>query len=342
MMKVLLLGANGWLAQFLHHDFIEWQKGSQSFELICTYHNTDPSWIAGESKFHLSLDSPTAVQEILSKVKPDIILHFAAVSSPAKCHQDEALAFSVNAPMHIIDAVKLICPSCLYIFTSTDMVYDGEHAPYLPENITHPVNIYGKTKLSFERALLDNLPNSIILRLSNMLGPNYQYQPCGEKFLEFLKKAHAKNQFIGLKADEIRSFVDVRDVTTLILRIIEKYSASSREDLSWIPTGTNSNSTSSRIYNVGGPVGLSRFDLARLYCAAVDSELVIQSQDFSQKESDTKERKEWDIFIMLPAPRTDVVISQLVNPRDITMDITLTEDVWNMKFRHVSEYIHLY
>ena len=88
------------------------------------------------------------------------------------------------------------------MFTSTDMVYDGEHAPYNAEtaetaaasdaaataavdsatNHTSPVpvNIYGETKLAFERCVLQRLQHGTVLRLSNMIG-ECEYNECVSK-----------------------------------------------------------------------------------------------------------------------------------------------------------------
>ncbi len=47
----------------------------------------------------------------------------------------------------------------------------------------HAVNLYGASKLDFERYLLDGrtgLDNAVVFRLSNVIGPG------GDKFLDFL------------------------------------------------------------------------------------------------------------------------------------------------------------
>jgi len=82
-------------------------------------------------------------------VKFDAIVHLAAISSPAKCEEDPGLAYEVNCPA---DLLELGAP---VIYASTDQVYDGTK-PFNEEDadIPNPANVYGRTKLSFERALL--------------------------------------------------------------------------------------------------------------------------------------------------------------------------------------------
>jgi dTDP-4-dehydrorhamnose reductase len=51
-----------------------------------------------------------------------------------------------------VDAVRRHVPHCLLVFTSTDLVYDGEGPPYVadPAAPPRPATVYGETKLAFE------------------------------------------------------------------------------------------------------------------------------------------------------------------------------------------------
>jgi dTDP-4-dehydrorhamnose reductase len=374
--RILLIGANGWLAQFLHHRLLE-TSFPVSFLLYTTYHSTKPFWLNEELSYSMNLEDEDSVKAVITTVKPDIILHLAAMTSPVRCHQDPALAQSINSPSHLMQIVKTVSPHALYIFTSTDMVYDGNNAPYNPVPDPSPVNVYGKTKLDYEQQLLKNLPNAIILRLSNMLGPRYQYNPCGEKFLEFLSKAFQKKEFIGLKSDEIRCFVNVEDVVELILRMMERYFTHFQKDSSsnWMPDSTG------RIYNVGGPVGLSRVDLAETLCKLYQTNLIIfkdrahyalhagsaeKDAQVEGEEDASFNENNWKVFLMpsstasLPPTtpneknnnydnndnnnnsNSSVVITSagsVINPRDISMNIQKTEKDWGIQFKPAIEYL---
>jgi dTDP-4-dehydrorhamnose reductase len=327
--RILLIGANGWLAQFLHHRLLE-ASFPVSFLIYTTYHSTKPFWLNEELSYSMNLEDEESVKAVITTVKPDIVLHLAAMTSPVRCHQDPALAQSINSPSHLMEIVKTVSPHALYIFTSTDMVYDGNSAPYDPVSDPSPVNVYGKTKLDYEHQLLKNLPNAIILRLSNMLGPRYQYNPCGEKFLEFLSKAFQKRELIGLKSDEIRCFVNVDDVVELILRIMERYFTHSQKDSSsnWMPD-------SCRIYNVGGPAGLSRVDLAETLCKLYQTNLIIfkdrahyalhapsagEDAQVEGVEDESFNENNWKVFLMAsstsPVPPPPSSLPPATTPND--------------------------
>lgn len=42
------------------------------------------------------------------------------------------------------------------IYISSDYVFDGTNPPYREEDVPSPLNLYGKTKLEGEKAVLEN------------------------------------------------------------------------------------------------------------------------------------------------------------------------------------------
>ena len=63
---------------------------------------------------------------------------------------------------------KIHAHAC-FVFLSTDQVYDGLAAPYTETSAAAPVNVYGQSKLSLERALTAALPSrSVCLRSSRL------------------------------------------------------------------------------------------------------------------------------------------------------------------------------
>ena len=205
----------------------------------------------------------------------DAIVHLAALSSPGYCENNASDAWKVNCP---IDLLSFGAP---IIYLSTDQVYEGTKS-YYHEDIdeTLPVNVYGKTKLAFERVLLGTKeilsekelggytseyipestsspnPKSIILRSSLILGgPTPLKNGCRKgsfpSFLQFiesrLKSSTATNYF----TNEYRSVVHVQDVMRAIKHFLHK--AIESEDKA---------QERARVYNLGGSTRVSRYDIA--------------------------------------------------------------------------------
>lgn len=127
-----------------------------------------------------------------------------------------------------MEALKRYNPDCRLVYSSTDLVYDGESPPYKANTLLpKPESIYGLTKLSFEEHVL-SLKNGVILRLSNMLGPPFVYRNAGTKFLQWLLESYKKKDTVGLRYDEIRSFVLVNDVIDIINNLLMRTSTALR------------------------------------------------------------------------------------------------------------------
>jgi dTDP-4-dehydrorhamnose reductase len=139
----------------------------------------------------------------ISSLKPSCIIHLAAISSLVVCNNDNNQADQCNSPIAMIDSIKQYCPDCLFVFSSTDLIYDnGLNPPYQATTLDSvsylPLNIYGQTKLNFEKSVLQ-LNNGIVLRLSNMISNKpYAYEDVGVKFLQFLQNSMDSKSFIGI------------------------------------------------------------------------------------------------------------------------------------------------
>ncbi|MGH2971570.1 MAG: SDR family oxidoreductase [Gaiellaceae bacterium] len=116
------------------------------------------------------------------------------------------------------------------IHLSTDLVFDGEHAPYAEDDEPRPVSEYGRAKLAAE-ALVP--PDGLIVRTSLLYGKAGGPQ-----------EALAARDDVVFHTDEIRSPIHVSDLAAALLEL-------ARLDR----TG---------VLHVAGPDAVSRLELARL------------------------------------------------------------------------------
>lgn len=357
--KVLIVGGNGWLAQHLHYALLR----DTSLDVYATYTHSTPSHILPHHLVYLDLANPDTIHHAIHSTHPDIIIHLAALTSPFTCHSNPTLANTINAPRSMLEVVKQVCSGCRYIFTSTDMVYDGAHAPYSveeyllsPSHTPSPVNTYGLTKLVYEHALLQSDLDVYVLRLSNMIGAPYTYTPFGGKFLEFLYATYLNylhfplasdeggggmnNMVIGLKDYERRSFVDIDDVVRVISTLI--HTKSSSDDL-----GEGGISRKDRVLNIGGKQGVSRLGLAKIVADVLGVELVVVKCSEQVDWSVVDRRKQWVVnAIHDDSPTTTAIYANedggfdgLQSPKDITMVVEETEKVLGMEFTDLYEVV---
>ena len=217
----------------------------------------------------------------------DAIIHLAALSSPGYCEQNAALTYKVNCP---IDLLKFNAP---IIYLSTDQVYEGNKHYYVEDiDETVPVNVYGRSKLAFERVLLrrsdadghvrallndreigandtcrrllqgitidSTTPsahsNSVILRSSLILGPPPPLENGCKKgaYPSFLQFIEGRLQNSSPTEYFVNEFRSVVHIQDVITAI--------RHFLENGTATTQNNDV--RIYNLGGSARVSRYDIA--------------------------------------------------------------------------------
>ena len=221
----------------------------------------------------------------------DAIIHLAALSSPGICEQNASLAYQINCPTELL---KFNAP---IIYLSTDQVYEGKKQYYEEDtDETVPVNVYGRSKLAFERVLLreggddgqnrpqlaerevgsdiyckrhlqditvDRMipsahPNSVILRSSLILGPppplaNGCKKGSYPSFLQFIESRLRSSTPTEYFVNEFRSVVHIYDVIKAVRHFLENGITT---------TSSNRESTTVKVYNLGGSARVSRYDIA--------------------------------------------------------------------------------
>mmetsp|Transcript_24399 Transcript_24399/g.35842 ORF Transcript_24399/g.35842 Transcript_24399/m.35842 type:complete len:563 (+) Transcript_24399:505-2193(+) len=332
--RVLVVGGSGWLGQRICKNFLH---STMDVELHVTYTSTEPVFMPHKKhcyKVDFS-DSSSGIEDVIEKVVPDVVIHTAAQSSPARCASDPSTAYKINCPVELVVAIKQYCPSSLLLFMSTDLVYSGDEAcvPFFPGiPVSTPSTVYGKTKSSFENEVL-TLSHGLILRLSNMIGGGYVYTPpCNGgsvKFLQWVNTCCLKKDMISLKSDEYRSFVFVNDVVKLISSITEAYLSNdlSENHICW----------QQRVYNVGGPQGLSRLQFAEIVARAQGCTLKVCNTSDTSDNDDSKGRNKWMVTSVLSAEMRNTGSPSEFPPQNVTMDSSLTTTHFGVEFQSIED-----
>lgn len=117
------------------------------------------------SRDELDVTDAAAVAAYVASLRPDIILHAAALTDNREIEASPAAALDVN----ILGTVNL-AKACLgtrtrLVFLSTDYVYKGDQGDYAETSELLPSNLYAWTKLAGE-ATVRSVPNHLIIRTS--------------------------------------------------------------------------------------------------------------------------------------------------------------------------------
>lgn len=129
--------------------------------------------IPGLSYTTVSLfDMPAVEQDILEK-RIDILVHTAAMVSVDGCEENPEAAEKINTC--VTAELSELCKKhrIKMVYISTDAVFDGEDSRlYTEEDKVNPLNVYGRTKLNGEAAVL-KYPENLVFR-TNIYGINIQ------------------------------------------------------------------------------------------------------------------------------------------------------------------------
>ena len=99
---------------------------------------------------------PALMGEAIGSARPDAVIHCAAYTDVDGCEGDPERAHRVNTEgvRVVAEAAERSGPGARVVAVSTDYVFDGTKAgPYVESDPTHPLGVYGRTKLGGEQAL---------------------------------------------------------------------------------------------------------------------------------------------------------------------------------------------
>lgn len=154
-MRILITGSNGMLG----HDLIKVLEDSH--DLILTTSKT------------LDIADKEHVLEFIVENKPDIVINSAAYTNVDGCEENPDLAYAVNGEG--VRNLALACREidCSLVHISTDYIFNGENTrPWVEDDETGPISVYGKSKLKGEKAIMEILDKYFIIRTAWLYGLN--------------------------------------------------------------------------------------------------------------------------------------------------------------------------
>lgn len=203
-MKVFITGANGFLGQ---HLSIYMHNNKYEVYAVSRGENKIPD--AKISYFNLELTNKELVIAMISTIRPDVIIHTAAMSKPDECHlnRETCLLNNVTVTEYLLEAAKQV--SARFIYISTDFVF-GEGGPHSELSVPDPLNFYGESKL-----MAENLVKNSGLH-QNIVRPVFIYGALWEglrpSFIHWVKKKLESKQSIKVVIDQHRTPTFVLDI----------------------------------------------------------------------------------------------------------------------------------
>lgn len=168
-MKMVITGASG----FLGSRAAQYYK--EKYEVVTPVHA------------EMDITDSEAVKRYMERMKPDVIIHCAAVSDVGACDREPERTWKINVTgsENIAKAARDMGARCL--LCSSDQVYFGSavQTPHTEDEPLAPCNEYGRQKLTMEQRCLRHNPDSVLLRLSWLYDENRRN---GQEHDNFMRK----------------------------------------------------------------------------------------------------------------------------------------------------------
>ncbi|MCB2202851.1 dTDP-4-dehydrorhamnose reductase [bacterium] len=102
----------------------------------------------------IDMSNPDSIRETVREVEPNLIVNATAYTNVDKAESEPELAMAINGTGVGILAEEAKRLKAALIHYSTDYLFDGTKGePYSEEDEPNPINVYGETKLTGERAV---------------------------------------------------------------------------------------------------------------------------------------------------------------------------------------------
>ncbi len=232
-MKVFISGASGLVGSNCLKHFTE-----MGWEAIGSYY----SFQTDDTVFYDSLLPDHPENFNILEFAPDYIIHCGALTHVDYCetHEEESFEKTVQSTINLIKIANQLGAGMVYL--STDYVFDGKHGPYSETDPVCPISVYAHHKLQAEKLVLKDIPNALVLRVTNVYGNELR----GKNFVARIIDQCQKHEKLTLKlpVDQYASPANAWDIARAMFLLLRDGKKG--------------------IYNIGGSEYINRVELAKI------------------------------------------------------------------------------
>ncbi len=241
--RVLMTGGTGFVGGHLCPRIAaEWPEAHR----VIVTRPGDPVTREGYATQALELTDRAAVDALVGREKPDLVLHLAAQSSVgAGARHEDTWRINAEATLHLASAIARHAPEATVFFVSSAEVYGRGFDEGLATEATkpQPMNAYARSKLSAEMMLSDVLAKDnalITARAFNHTGPGQDTRfvlPAFAAQISAIEAGRVAPKLMVGNLEAQRDFLDVRDVCDAYLTLLRGVTAGCRETVN-VASGT--------------------------------------------------------------------------------------------------------
>lgn len=210
MTKFLVTGSSGLVGRQIVKDLVV-----ENFEVYSCYHVEKPEF---GTLTHLDISKKDEIINTLQTLKPDVIIHLAAMTDVDLCETQKELAVLINTKATEVLAREAAKHNAFFVYMSTDYVFDGKTGMKNESDDPSPVNFYGKSKLDAEIVLNNLLSSYAIIRTSTPFG----IHPKKKSFPLWIKENLESKKEIPVLVDQYTSPTFVPNLSKMLIEVITR------------------------------------------------------------------------------------------------------------------------
>ena len=206
-MKFLVTGSAGLIGSQVVKDLVQ-----QNHTVYSCYHDQKP--LQGIPT-PLDLADSNKIIQTIQKIKPDRIIHLAAMTGVDLCETEKELTTIINTKATEILAKQAAKQNAFFLYVSTDYVFDGINGMKKEDNLPNPLGFYGKSKLEGELVLNQLASNWCIARTSSPFG----IHSTKKSFPLWIKENLEVKKAIPVLVDQFTSPTYVPNLSKMLIEI---------------------------------------------------------------------------------------------------------------------------
>ncbi len=176
------------------------------------------------SRAECDLENATQIRKAIQEADCDLVLNTAAFTQvdPAEARPDEAVAVNATAPGVMAEACA--ARGLPFVHLSTDAVFDGvTDRPYVETDEARPLNVYGRSKLAGEQAVLAH-PRTVVLRVS------WVFSRYGRNYVSFMLRLARERDVLRIVADQFGTPTDGEALAAFLVATAPRWAAAPSGD----------------------------------------------------------------------------------------------------------------
>jgi len=165
------------------------------------------------------------VKEIFDSLRPEVVVHLAAIHFIPYCNQHpfEAADTNIRGTMNVLKACNSSSYLKRFFFASTAAVYPVSDEAVAETHVLHPLDIYGLSKLTGEHLCrefyLETGIDTIVCRFFNAFGPNETNPHLIPEIEKQLRNGNRKIRLGNLTPR--RDFIHTYDMASAVMHLLK-------------------------------------------------------------------------------------------------------------------------